>query len=228
MTVTTATNIGKREEQQDALGVSEGEGSLYAVIADGHGSEGGEIARGVVEDIISNSLKEPLSESIPELFKNLAAQYFQGDSGTTVAFVAYEKGKFHFAQLGDSSITWIFQGKVYHWAGHNVSNPDNPDIEKLEEAGVTIYGRYQICPQGRRMLQLTRSIGDLCFGAQVSKVPDILEVEADAVVICSDGFTGDIQEVKKLLDARANAAMFIKNQETRGIKDNISVIAIYV
>jgi serine/threonine protein phosphatase PrpC len=224
MEFSSATNIGLRDKNQDFYGICE---DCFCV-ADGHGYYGEETAKAVVEEIIWNELKPPFKENILSLFQKLDADNrIADDYGSTVSAVWYKNGKFVLAQCGDSPIFYLSEGQVYHLVGHNVANLQNPDVAKLRKDGVPLGEKYQMCPRGRRWLQLTRSIGDTCFGEQVSKIPDILVVDAEAVLICSDGFTGNAEDVKKLFDKKANASEFIRNQEERGIVDNITAITIY-
>lgn len=225
MKISTATNQGKRDAQQDYYGICEE--SIY-VVADGH-SEGGEIvAKNIVEEIIWNSI-EPNEKNILKLFKNLDKQnQFQNCGSTVTAAWRLEKGKFIIAQLGDSQIYWRNKGEVFVSWGHGISNLENDDYYTLLQKGVQFLGPYQRAVRNpNRMLNLSRAIGDLAFEKNVSKIPDIFEIEADAFVISSDGFTGGTEIVKKLLDSGAEASMFIENQKERGIVDNISVIVCY-
>lgn len=224
MEFSTATNIGQRDSNQDFYGVGE---DCFCV-ADGHGHFGDITAKSIVETVIWNDLKPPFKENILALFAKLDSENRMAhDFGSTVSAVWYKNGKFIITQCGDSPVFFRNNGEIYHLVGHNVSNATNPDIKKLKKMGVAMTEKYQVCPQNRRWLQLTRSIGDISFGEQVSKVPDILEVEADALLICSDGFNGGVDEVKKLFDMRATAGDCIKNQNQRGILDNITAIIVY-
>lgn len=216
-----ATNIGKREKNQDCFGIE----NDCACVADGHGEFGEQTALNITLQLLGAPLQDPPHEEILKLFKKLDESNKE-EWGSTVSAAWIKGGDIWIAQLGDSPIFWEDNGKMFHLAGHNVAYYDNPDVVALYKRGAQFYieHKYLASPDGIHLLQLSRSIGDSKFGDFVSKVPEIFKIHAQKLLICSDGYTGTKENVKKLFDSNPKASDFIEEQKTRGISDNITCI----
>ena len=224
MKISQISDIGQRERQQDII-YQNLETQTFAV-CDGHG-EDGHIAAADVCELINDCALMPESEKeILEKFSFINEQCQWAAHGTTCSVAFKIKDEFLIAILGDSPVFYRSEGKVYHLAGHGVSNWRNPDLKNLQEF---IYdGRYVRAPKSFAMLAMTRAIGDRVFKERVGHVPDIYRVKADALALCSDGFMGGAEDVAKLFEKRKEAVDFLEFQRNRfGVSDNFSALVIY-
>ena len=225
--VTTHQEIGKRDYQQDAfyVGIQE---NLVA-IADGHGMCGSEIAKEVIE-MVKLSGCPPDEESILNLFNKIhqtTKDFAFGGTTLSCVFSTSAPNEFMAMQVGDSPIFWRENGVVKARYGHNAGRKDNPDYEQfLDKSFIQRKTRYIVSKDGRQLLNLTRSFADPGF--ELIRTPDIFSFTADAVLVASDGYSGDEEEVEILFKYGCDAAGVAKEQESRrGIYDNFTAIVIY-
>lgn len=225
MKFSTATNIGARHENQDRFLATEDRW----IVCDGHGDDGSVFASYLVREAAKLN---PNVEEIESFFNNLSLNppfpnIYSG--GTTFAGVFKKEDKFLAVMLGDSRIFYRRDDVVYEIPDHSMSHQYNPDIPKLEDMGAKIIqarnGAHYISKNGR-YLALSRRFGDKYFGELVSLVPDFYLFEADAIIVSSDGFTGNTKIVKTFLDSCSKACDIEKWQDPT-MYDNFTAIVAY-
>jgi len=241
------TDIGKKRKiNEDSMFLDDKLG-LY-LVADGMGGHrAGEVASNIVVETISDYIKK-LSEdddtqefNIPDetlsreanhlisaisLSNRIAYQVSSRNEayrgmGSTLSAVYFNKDIFIAANVGDSPIYLVHNGDI-----ELISVPHTV-IAELESAGSG--SSRQLGPEYYNML--TRAVG-----TDKTVKPDICEIPCfknDVIVICSDGFSGNVTP-NEILDAVANKSSetacryLIDIANERGGNDNISVIIIRI
>lgn len=215
--------------------------SLF-VLADGMGGHNaGEVASKVtVESVLStvsefmdscsrklseDDIKLLSSDAIKKANQNVVALArrnagMQG-MGTTVVMAALWEDKACISHVGDS--------RAYLVSDHSIRQltTDHSYVEELIQKGTISREAAKEHPD-RNMI--TRAIG---VEDMVSTDVDVIDVQGqDAIILCSDGLTNLISE-EEMLDiflkgesAEAICEMFLKEANSRGGYDNITVIVI--
>lgn len=228
MDISYVTDIGERDSQQDNFLAAPDR----LVVCDGHGPDGHVFSSFLVREAATfpNS-----AEGIEEKFReyndpdqNFLPRILTG--GTTFAGVFKRDDGFLICQLGDSYIWYRRDGIVYEILNHSLSHEYCPDIPKLEDMGAEIIksanGSYYVGKNGR-YLAMSRRFGDPHFGELLSPEPDFYLVQADAIVVTSDGFTGGKKIIEKVLAERGKAAKLLEWQQPQ-LYDNFTAIIAYV
>ncbi len=241
------TDIGKKRlVNQDAFLIDEEKGLF--IVADGLGGHrAGEkascMATETVQTFFKDAFKENLSTKNNLIDENLsptantlqhsiekanqlvhlkAANFSQYNGmGTTIAAVCLKGKNLISANVGDSPIFLIQKGKVFPLSEtHTVEEEhDIPETSQLNAFGKNYWK------------MLTRAIG-----IEEKVKPYLCEIpvyEGDVFVLCSDGLSksvsvDEIAKIAKRYSARDACSLFVELANTRGGKDNITVIVIKI
>lgn len=149
--VAVRTDIGTRDEQQDAVETYAEHGALAAVVCDGMGGmNGGSLAsQSASKEMIELIKNRDASENIPDLFLRsidildervssiIDADGEKMNAGTTIVSVLIKKNKLYWMSVGDSRL-YICRGDDMLQAtrDHNYFlslNSQNNELEPLEE-----------------------------------------------------------------------------------------------
>jgi len=241
------TDIGKKRQiNQDAFLIDEEKGLF--IVADGLGGHrAGEkasfLATQTVQTFFKDNFEENNSDETDETDKNLSSlantlqhsiekanqlvhlkalnfsQY--NGMGTTIAAVCLKGKNLISANVGDSPVFLIQKGKVYPLSEtHTVEEEHTiPESSQLNTFGKNYWK------------MLTRAIG-----IEEKVKPYLCEIpvyEGDAFVLCSDGLSKavsfeEIAKIVKRYSAKDACSLFIELANTRGGKDNITVIVIKI
>jgi protein phosphatase len=242
----SGSHIGTREQQQDAMYVSDtvcfkrGETpKVLGVLCDGMGGleDGGDASKFVVDalsdsmDAIRECANIPafLEDAIHRLDAEIARQYGRGNSGTTLTAAIVEGNMLYWASVGDSRMYILRKGEIVRVTrDHNYMLRLLEDVNRGlitdEEANANPKKEALISYIGAGNVELIDS----------NKEPFML-TGGDIILMCSDGLTkslsdedisriisdnyGDMRETARLLPLYAFDA-------GNGSKDNTSVILI--
>ncbi len=241
------TDIGKKRKiNQDAFLIDEEKGLF--IVADGLGGHrAGEKASLLATQTIQNFFQDnfdrsrsdkrqeaehhlsptanTLHNSIEEAnqlvhLKALNFSKYNG-MGTTIAAVCLKGKNLISANVGDSPVFLIQKGQVYPLSEtHTVEEEHNiPESSQLNAFGQNYWK------------MLTRAIG-----IEEKVKPYLCEIpvyEGDVFVLCSDGLSKAItfKEIAKIVNrysAKDACSLFVELANTRGGKDNITVIVIKI
>jgi len=236
MIISSATSVGKiRTLNEDAFFVStpSSTDSVLAIVADGMGGHNaGEIASAEAVNIIKNSVlhtesdaKEVLIESInranTELYNMSCEKESLHGMGTTITACLIEQSKVTVAQVGDSRLYLVRNGRI------NQITKDHSLVEMLIDSGTITKEDAKHHPQKN---VITRAIG-----TDSSVEADIYEFLAEAddiILLCSDGLVNMVEDEKILSlitgceDFENLADKLVTEAENAGGNDNITVILI--
>ena len=241
------TDIGKKRKiNQDAFLIDEEKGLF--IVADGLGGHrAGEKASLLATETVQNFFRQNLEDNTTQKTKNsdvnlspiakslhhsiekanqlvhlkaLNVSKYNG-MGTTIAAVCLQDKNLISANVGDSPIFLIQKGKVYPLSEtHTVEEEHNiPETSHLNSFGKNYWK------------MLTRAIG-----IEEKVKPFLCEIpvfEGDSFVLCSDGLSKSVtlEEIAKIIQrypAKEACSLFIELANTRGGKDNITVIVIKI
>jgi len=193
--VTHATNLGQRSEQQDAFirSFDSKYGTLLGVF-DGHG--GDEASKLCAKHVSSHFFEcldgAVLSElALGDTLINAANNLRHYDAGTTasLAYLPLAEDAVYTAVIGDSPIIVGQRGLFWLSPQHNVRSNVAERTAAQMRGGSYSQGYIWNGFSGPG-LQMSRALGDAAMGKVISNVPDIkrLEVsEYDFVLVGSDG-----------------------------------------
>ncbi len=236
MKISSATSVGKiRAVNEDSFFVSEiaENNTFFAIVADGMGGHNaGEIASAKAVKIIKDELtdvsrpsKDLLSEAIAyannSIYKMSAASPDLYGMGTTVT-ACIAKGKtLTVAQVGDSRLYLIRDGKITQ------ITKDHSLVEMLIQSGEITKEDAKNHPQKN---VITRALGTNNFVET-----DIYELKLekdDVILLCSDGLVNMVDDDKILSTVIQNkdfntlSDILVKEAENAGGHDNITVVLI--
>ncbi len=241
------TDIGKKRKiNQDAFLIDEEKGLF--IVADGLGGHrAGEkasvLATETVQNFFENSFKNykskktdgtdinlsPTASSLHHSIEkanqlvHLKALNFSkyNGMGTTIAAVCLQDKNLISANVGDSPIFLIQKGQIYPLSEtHTVEEEHNiPETSQLNAFGKNYWK------------MLTRAIG-----IEEKVKPYLCEIpvyEGDSFVLCSDGLSkavtlDEIVKIVQRYSAKEACSLFVELANTRGGKDNITVIVIKI
>lgn len=235
------TDVGKKREGNEDAYFLDDTNRLY-VVADGMGGhQAGEVASGIVIEIIKKLIEEGEEKTIAEFDARLSAhanhlvsciraanravysrarerEEYRG-MGSTLAAVYYTDSTFIAANVGDSPIYLVRDGNIEPLSvAHTVaaelavSNPER--LKTLDE---------------KIQHMLTRAMG---VNEEVNA--DVCETQCfkgDCIIICSDGLSNKVSPQEMALVVSQNAPetacrIFIDLANERGGEDNITVIVL--
>ena len=223
-----------REDNQDAIRVSESEGRLHAV-ADGMGgySHGGVASATALDTFFSTFY----SDSPPKPARTMrraiemanlavyqtAQRLGVARIGTTLTAIYVQGTQAHIAHVGDSRAYLVRQGKATCLTNDHTTVGDLVRMKVLSPDKVRTHNQ--------------RSILNKCLGVQLFVQPDITSTalqEGDRLILCSDGLwsvieddefarmAGEISGVDTLCQSLIDLAL------QRETDDNVSAIAVHI
>lgn len=236
MKISSATSVGKiRAVNEDSFFVSEipASGAALAIVADGMGGHNaGEVASSEAVNVLKNSdfsvvddAKAILLDAIKcannAIYKMSVRSPNLSGMGTTITACVVTNDKVTAAQVGDSRLYLIRDGKIIQ------ITKDHSFVEMLIERGSITKEDAKHHPQKNI---ITRAIGtDSSVEADIyefSKEPD------DIILLCSDGLVNMVEDEKILSiitdteDFESLAQLLVNEAENAGGHDNITVILI--
>lgn len=229
--------IGRREEQQDRILKIEAPHGFLIAVADGHGLEGAAVADAAiraVKEMGIPSLLTPFEPWMEDVHRVIVAQTRRfSKSGSTLSIFYNVWGQSFIYQIGDSPIFVKKGNSIQEFKGHGVDFLENSDdVARAVNAGGKINGisGYNYLTYWNHALRLTRALGNSFFDEIVSQEPLVQKIDGvvDAVLVASDGFTGEKNEVFDKMKKQQDLAEFVKGQKSRGVGDNLSMNLTYL
>lgn len=236
MKISSATSIGKiRAVNEDSFFVSEigNSGALLAVVADGMGGHNaGEVASAETVNTLKDSIVETdiptkklllqaidcANNSVYKMSKQTPTLH---GMGTTVTACVIENDKVTAAQVGDSRLYLIRDGKITQ------ITKDHSLVEMLLESGEITKEDAKHHPQKN---VITRAIG--INNSVETDIYEFLLKKEDILLLCSDGLVNMVEDEKILSiitsseDFSALSDALVKEAEAAGGHDNITVVLI--
>lgn len=237
------TDVGKvREENEDSI-FSLPEHGLF-VVADGMGGEiaGAEASAQVIRSVervttkffesgpptspsaLEGTLIQSLQQANNDVFDISVKDSDKAGLGSTGSVLDLHRGAYFIAQVGDSRVYLVREGKVQQLTR------DHTVVWALYESGVITRDQIETHPDRHFLTQ--------CIGAPKSLQVDTFQGQTfpgDLFLICSDGLTGYTGEsdVERILlevgdDLKASGDQLIEAALEGGGGDNISVILVRV
>lgn len=164
-------NVGRRKNQQDTLGTTMTRMGLLAVVSDGMGglSDGEKVSQKAVMGMFQaaghvsptpyeNPLYEMLSEANEQVLAMLGPDQIY-KSGATLLAVLADKGKFHWAAVGDS--------RIYLYCSHHLLQINREHIYRQQLIGEAVnknisFARAGADPQRDRLISFL-GMGELKY-----------------------------------------------------------------
>ncbi len=193
LAVAQTTNIGGRQTNQDALGMSEQDGLACFVVSDGAGGhQGGEIAANIVVRAVigsfmrdlsfgSRALQSYIDEAIVNVAQGKDEDQSLADMSATVAAVLIDRNNrcVLWGHLGDTRIYLFRDRKVLR------VTKDHTVVQQLIDAGYCKPEESRTNPQRSTLFAAIGAEGDI----RPAVSDDALAIEdGDALLLCSDGF----------------------------------------
>lgn len=236
MKISSATSVGKiRAVNEDSFFVSEigSLGATLAVVADGMGGHNaGEVASAEAVNTLKDSIVEtniPIKELLLQAIQCANNSVYKMSKktptlhgmGTTVTACVIKGDKVTAAQVGDSRLYLIRNSEITQ------ITKDHSLVEMLLDSGEITKEDAKHHPQKN---VITRAIGTESYVEA-----DIYEFSLkrdDILLLCSDGLVNMVEDEKilslitKCDDFGALADILVKEAETAGGHDNITVVLI--
>jgi protein phosphatase len=222
----------KREANEDRLLVIQKRGLF--LVADGVGGRrGGELASQTVVDVFSRVFEQEQTEDLADLIAgtiDLCNQKifeeaevnpeYQG-MATTLALVAVDDQRAIIAHVGDS--------RVYRYDQHGLIclTEDHSEVNEALRAGVITEEQAFKHPR--------RNIINRALGAEVSVMPDIIDVDIDgqtSFLLCSDGITRHLtdEEIARLMRSGRHPQQLCETMKELcyhgGAEDNLTAVVV--
>ncbi|MCH7723230.1 MAG: Stp1/IreP family PP2C-type Ser/Thr phosphatase [Bacteroidetes bacterium] len=227
------SDVGKvREINEDYFGSFSGSFGYLLLVCDGMGGhKDGEIASRIAVKSIKNHFEEmnrnydPPKE-IYDAFNSANNSIIQtafndstlSDMGSTVVLVLLKDGLVHYANLGDSRIYRIRQGKILQLT------KDNSLVQQMIDSNMITENEAKTHPK--------KHVITKALGIDPELEPEIYQPfklqENDIIILCSDGLTEHVEE-KEILKLAGNnsvsdaAIKLVDLANERGGSDNITV-----
>lgn len=227
------SDVGKvREINEDYFGSFSGSFGNLLLVCDGMGGhKDGEIASRIAVKSIKNHFEEmnrnydPPKE-IYDAFNSANNSIIQtafndstlSDMGSTVVLVLLKDGLVHYANLGDSRIYRIRQGKILQLT------KDNSLVQQMIDSNMITENEAKTHPK--------KHVITKALGIDPELEPEIYQPfklqENDIIILCSDGLTEHVEE-KEILKLAGNnsvsdaAIKLVDLANERGGSDNITV-----
>lgn len=193
-------NIGKRQGQQDSLGVSEIQNGIIAVVADGMGglSDGDKVSQKIVMTVLQDAQRISAREFENPLYAITAHANNEVNrmlgaggrykSGSTLIAVVAEKTGFHWVSVGDSRIYLYRNGMLLQ-----INREHIYEAELMKQAvnGEISFAEVKMDRQKNGLTSFI-GMGDLEFiDGSTRKVPI---QKGDAILLMSDGVFNTVPE----------------------------------
>ncbi len=227
------SDVGKvREINEDYFGSFSGSFGNLLLVCDGMGGhKGGEIASQIAVKSIENHFEKMNGNYDPpkEIYNafnsanNSICQTAHNDStisdmGSTVVLVLLKDELVHYANLGDSRIYRIRQGKILQLT------KDNSLVQQMIDSNMITKNEAKTHPKKH---VITKALG--IDGGLDSEIYEPFKLqEGDIIILCSDGLTEHVEEEEILKLAENNsvsdaAIKLVDLANERGGSDNITV-----
>ncbi len=237
-----ATDIGRKRQQNQDNGLSAPEVGLF-VVADGMGGHrGGETASAMAVEVIPQKVKsglkkmplnpraileEAISAANAAIYDRALKQPGLQGMGTTTVAMLFNGKTMTIGHVGDSRCYFLRPGSIWQ-----LSRDHSLVQEKLRAGLIT---REQL-KTDRMKNVITRSVG---FEPEVSvETYEIAVQPGDTFLICSDGLSGMIDDLKMLElveqglykegDAQKTVQRLIESANAAGGDDNVTTIVVQV
>jgi serine/threonine protein phosphatase PrpC len=237
MQIQTHTEIGRRDENQDLIYTSQKDHGFLLAVADGHGKHGAMVAERAIRAVKAGGAPKLVGKFqswIARLHRKVVMQtraFTQG--GSTLSIFYHLDGESHIYQVGDSPIFVKTGNTIQQFRGHGVDFQENDeDLLRAVAAGgkMKMINESLYLTSGKSALRVTRALGNSGFGAALSSEPLIKRIDGivDSVMVASDGFTGEKEEVFNLMKRQEDISRFVELQKKRGVGDNMSITLKYL
>jgi PPM family protein phosphatase len=227
------SDVGKaRKINEDNFGSISGTFGILLIICDGMGGyKGGEIASQTAVKSIENHFEKlngnyDPSQEIYNAFNSANNSIIQtahndstlSDMGSTVVLVLLKNGLVHYANLGDSRIYRIRQGKILQLT------KDNSLVQQMIDSNIITENEAKTHPK--------KHVITKALGIDADLKPEMYQPfklqENDIIILCSDGLTEHVEEEEILKLAGNNsvsdaAIKLVDLANERGGSDNITI-----
>jgi serine/threonine protein phosphatase PrpC len=200
---TIATNVGRRDYQEDrAVTATTQQGTLLAVF-DGHGSEAtSELLSGKVVSAFLDAeeaagekarlAERPLDykEVLRITFETLATatNHLNPGSTATVVFIPKDQSTAFIAVLGDSPVIARMTGGTLHVSPEHNARSNKAEREAAEKRGGVYAGGYMCKRWNGPGIQMTRAFGDTELSGVISREPEIYQIPLGRwLIVATDG-----------------------------------------
>jgi serine/threonine protein phosphatase PrpC len=240
LNITTATNQGEQDYQEDRLLTEQNNCGALLAVADGHGDDA-DTASLVCQELpkiwSTRKTGSETRQNISTLFRKLNQLTSANTSGTTLsmAWVSLESKTLYTGILGDSLVA-VNNPEQELWVGpeHNArSNPEERDA--AIKRGAVFDGRY-LYYRGRG-LQISRSLGDSALAPILNRSPEIFVVpivRGSVILIASDGIFSSWRDhydtahrfawVLDIIHHDGDAQAIVNDAVQHGAMDNVTVV----
>ncbi len=230
------SDVGKvRRINEDSMRIFTGEGYSYAIVADGMGGHlAGEVASRMAAEIIGSYVEEHIDPTLDrfQVMEVMRQAFFKANSdiyeyscdhagvmgmGTTATMCLVRDGYVIFAHVGDSRAYMISDTDIQQ------ITRDHSYVQELVKLG-------QITPEEAkhhpRRNYITRAMG---VEGSVRVDAGVKPYCGQALLLCSDGLFGEIEDSELAAAVRENSAKqcavgLVQLANDRGGADNITVI----
>ncbi len=227
------SDVGKaRKINEDNFGSISGAFGILLIICDGMGGyKGGEIASQTAVKSIENHFEKLNGNYDPpqeiynafnsannSIIQNANNDSTLSDMGSTVVLVLLKDGLVHYANLGDSRIYRIRQGKILQLT------KDNSLVQQMIDSNIITENEAKTHPK--------KHVITKALGIDADLEPEMYQPfklqENDIIILCSDGLTEHVEEVEILNIAGNNsvsdaAIKLVDLANERGGSDNITI-----
>ncbi len=227
------SDVGKaRKINEDNFGSISGAFGILLIICDGMGGyKGGEIASQTAVKSIENHFEKLNGNYDPpqeiynafnsannSIIQNANNDSTLSDMGSTVVLVLLKDGLVHYANLGDSRIYRIRQGKILQLT------KDNSLVQQMIDSNIITENEAKTHPK--------KHVITKALGIDTDLEPEMYQPfklqENDIIILCSDGLTEHVEEVEILNIAGNNsvsdaAIKLVDLANERGGSDNITI-----
>ena len=196
MHITTASEIGSRDHQEDRFVVVKYNGGALLAVMDGHsGDEVSEYLAKALPEVFNGKRSDfSIHHTLLATFKTLDEGTRDKQAGSTlsVVYVSKRKRTAYVATLGDSPVI-ILQNPddPVPWISpeHNAMTNEKERKAAVERGAVYIRG-YLYDPDGNHGVQLCRALGDQDLGTFLGRTPEIFHIpilHGSVILLASDG-----------------------------------------
>jgi len=232
---------GDRKNNQDRVGYIEYDYGAVLILGDGLGGRPkGELAAQTLIDTVEKALQNsPMP--IPDPFDFLEGALLQAhndvmavgreqippvEPGTTAVLCLIQNGSAWWAHIGDSRCYLFRHGlSIYRTQDHSY-------VEDLYKNGEISLSKVSTHPMRN---YITRCVGMLVKEPEVDLSKEVMLIEGDIILLCSDGFWGPLDDAQigaKLNNNRLNNAITTLAENARQLgaptADNTTVIALKI
>lgn len=237
--IAQSNRLGNREINQDRCAVSESDGAVLLVLADGMGGvPGGEVAAQILINTVvklfdkvakpiacpTTFLKHTLNAAHQGILRSTDNPDDERIPGTTCVACIIQQGRAWWAHIGDSRL-YIFRnnGMIFRTQDHSF-------VEELRQRG-EISAAEMLTHPARNYL--TRSLGGTRTAPEIVYAGNFMLQKNDTLLLCSDGLWSPLEDLDletQLLsdDLEVVVDNLAAEAETRSYpnSDNISVLVL--